>query len=92
MAQQSNAQRRARGLHRLVLWLPKDYITKLDALCEDSGYSRADIIEGMIDCETDEVADLRAGAERRKPPQPFGNGGNRSIAPEHKARRLRRER
>lgn len=47
----TDAQRRANGQSRLVVWLPAATVTKLDDICAESGYSRADMVETMI--ETD---------------------------------------
>lgn len=58
-ARVTEAQHRAAGLHALKVRLPAAYVAKLDALCEDSGYSRAEQIMGMIDGEAAELARLR---------------------------------
>lgn len=42
---------------------------KLDALCEESGYPRSDVLMGMIDGETDEVARLQWRKENPRPPK-----------------------
>ncbi len=41
------------------LRLPLGYAAKLDAICEDSGMSRAEQVAGMIDGESSELARLR---------------------------------
>lgn len=64
---QTSAQRRARELHRLELWLPEEYVRKLDAICDDSGYGRGEQIMGMIDAET---AEWEAMTRREKLPVP----------------------
>jgi hypothetical protein len=44
---------------RVHLRLPLGYAAKLDAICADSGYSRAQQVAGMIDGEAAELARLR---------------------------------
>lgn len=44
----TDAQRRAKGLYRLVTWQEKSTVEKLDEICRESGYSRAEMIETMI--------------------------------------------
>jgi hypothetical protein len=56
---QTSAQRRARGLHRIEVWLPREYVRKLDALCEEDGYTRSEHIQSWIDGETEELRQLR---------------------------------
>lgn len=54
MTDRSAASRRARGLKRLDAWLSARTIQRLDELAEDSGYSRAAMVEAMIDAEWEE--------------------------------------
>jgi len=56
----SSAARRARGLHRLEVWLPAEIVRKLDDLAEDSGYSRAELLETMIELEWQEMQAARS--------------------------------
>lgn len=55
----TNASRRARGLRRIEVWLPPEYVAKLDAICSDSGYSRTDLLLGMIDADYDSMLDAQ---------------------------------
>lgn len=57
---ETEAARRAAGLHALKIRIPSSYVAKLDAICEESGYSRAETIMGMIDGEATELARLRS--------------------------------
>lgn len=65
--QQSSADRRARGLRRLEAWLPAETIAKLDAICEHSGYSRAEQVRGMIDADYDSMLRATRPNRRAKP-------------------------
>lgn len=65
---QTSAQRRARGLRRLEIWLPAEYVAKLDAICEDSGYSRVEVVEGLIDGETTEWEQVRRKKQNARQP------------------------
>jgi metal-responsive CopG/Arc/MetJ family transcriptional regulator len=72
---QTSAERRARGLRRLEVWLPADYVRKLDAISDASGYSRAEIIESMIDGETQEWEQIRERQTKKKPRERRGSRG-----------------
>jgi hypothetical protein len=72
---QTSAQRRARGLQRLEIWLDAKLVRTLDQICEDSGYTRADVIRGYIESEAEEWRQVRASARRKKTPAAQGNGG-----------------
>lgn len=50
MTQQSNAERRARGLRRLEVWLPQWILDRLDRLVLAEGYeSRAEAVKDLIE-------------------------------------------
>lgn len=66
MTQVTNASRQARGLRRITLWIPEEYLAKLDAICADSGYTRAEQVLGMIDADYDSMVE----AKTAKPPRP----------------------
>jgi hypothetical protein len=55
----TEADYRAAGLRVLKIRIPADYLAKLDAICDDSGLSRAEQVMGMIDGESAELARLR---------------------------------
>lgn len=56
----SEAERRARGLRRVVVRLPAEYVARLDAICEDSGYTRAEQLMGMIDGDWESLQQSKA--------------------------------
>jgi hypothetical protein len=62
----SDAARRARGLRVLKAWLPEESLRKLDELAEDSAFSRAEMVDALIDYEYDEWQRLKASGARRK--------------------------
>jgi hypothetical protein len=55
----SDAARRARGLRVLKAWLPEASLRKLDELAEDSAFSRAEMVDALIDYEYDEWQRLK---------------------------------
>lgn len=55
----TEAEYRAAGLRVLKIRIPAAYLAKLDAICDDSGLSRAEQVLGMIDAETAELARLK---------------------------------
>lgn len=73
---QTKAQRRAAGRARVEVWLPIEWLEKLDALCDESGFSRAEIIIGMIEAEEAESARVRWRKENPRPPR--GRSGSTS--------------
>jgi hypothetical protein len=46
---QSKAERRAAGRKRVELWLPEATVERLDEICAESGYTRGEQVESMID-------------------------------------------
>lgn len=52
--QVTNASRRNRGLRRLEVWLPSATIAALDAICERTGYTRREVIEGYVAEESEQ--------------------------------------
>lgn len=54
--QVTNASRRERGLRRLEVWLPEFVIAQLDEICDECGWSRAEIIRDMITGESEAAA------------------------------------
>ena len=60
MSTATHASRVARGLRLLHVYLPEETMRRLDAICEDSGYSRPDQVAGMIDAEYAEWQAVRA--------------------------------
>lgn len=60
----TEAEYRANGLRVLKVRIPAAYLAKLDAICEDSGFSRADQLMGMIDSETEEWRKIRTKKAR----------------------------
>lgn len=71
---QSNASRRAAGRARLSIWLPMEYLAKLDALCVDSGYARSELLLCMIDDATDQMAETQT---TKAPPAARARGAKR---------------
>jgi hypothetical protein len=61
-SQVTNASRRERGLRRLEVWIPAAALQQLDAICEESGWSRAEIIQDMITGESEEASEMRPRA------------------------------
>lgn len=57
---QTEAQYRARGLHRLVLRLRAEVVSALDENCEQSGYSRAELVETYILRDREEWREIAA--------------------------------
>lgn len=55
----TEAERRDAGLRRVTLRIPAEYLAKLDAICKESGLTRAEQVLGMIDGEAAELARLR---------------------------------
>jgi Ribbon-helix-helix protein, copG family len=45
--------RQERGQARINLRVRREAVDRLDALCEDSGYSRSEQVEALIDAETE---------------------------------------
>jgi hypothetical protein len=43
------AERRARGEVNVNLWLPCDYVKRLDAMCADEGLDRVAMVQILID-------------------------------------------
>jgi len=43
----------------ITVTLPVDTLTKLDALCAASGYSRSEQIEGMIDADYETLPEAK---------------------------------
>ncbi len=56
---QSKAERRAAGRKRVEIWLPEATVVRLDEICAESGYTRGEPVESMIDGEHAEWALLR---------------------------------
>ncbi len=48
---QTKEQRRASGKVRVELWLPAETVARLDEITAESGYTRAEQVESMIDGE-----------------------------------------
>ena len=67
-------QRRAKGYRRVELLLHRDDVAKLDEICAESGYSRADIVETMIQTDYETLVEARRafadGAQTKKRPRP----------------------
>lgn len=61
--QVSNKSRQARGLRRIAIWIDVDVLDQLDAICDETGWSRAEIIRDMITGESEAV-----GTGKRPPP------------------------
>ncbi len=60
----TNAHRRSRGLRRVAVWLPVEVVAHLDAICESSGYSRAEILETLILCDYESLVEARGTGVR----------------------------
>ncbi len=62
----SNAERKARGLVRWSGgWFDFATIKKLDEMCADSGYSRIEQVEAMIDAEYDNWKTVQLASGQR---------------------------
>lgn len=57
--QVSDASRRARGLRKISIWLEVEVLDQLDAICDETGWSRAEILRDMITGESEEAAEMR---------------------------------
>ena len=62
-----DAQRRGNGLRRLTLWLRPEVVAKLDEICEESGYSRGEMIETMVEVDHESLVKNRRAFADRKP-------------------------
>lgn len=57
----TEAQRRAAtGLVRLTVRLPAEALRKLRELADDSGFTLAEQVQALVDCEYDEWMDVLA--------------------------------
>lgn len=63
---QSNQARAAKGLVRVSVWLPKTVVEHLDELSEDSGYSRTEMIEAMIEADYEDWRRVNSRAIRSR--------------------------
>lgn len=54
--QVTNASRRERGLRRLEVWLPDWVVERLDEICNECGWSRAEVVRDMITSESESAA------------------------------------
>jgi metal-responsive CopG/Arc/MetJ family transcriptional regulator len=50
----TEAEYRANGLRRLSVRIPAEALARLDDICEESGYSRGEQIQAMIDGDYEE--------------------------------------
>ena len=50
----------------LKAWLPEESLRKLDELAEDSAFSRAEMVDALIDYEYDEWQRLKVSGARRR--------------------------
>lgn len=64
---QTSAQRRARGLRRIEIWVPVAYVRKLDCISSENGLSRAEVLQVLIDRECTELQALKPVRNARRP-------------------------
>lgn len=54
----TEAEYRANGLRRLSVRIPAEALARLDEICEESGYSRGEQVQAMIDGDYEEWCEI----------------------------------